>query len=202
MSILILNLLLHLPTSSGPQVDLPINRTILNLLDISENGSPDAGSLSGSPRKCPVCLEAAGDMQLCAHCDRNACAACRSAHLRQLRADAGRSLEQLRKVVKDLRRGSCGLEHYKAQLQGNLKRTREEIRATFRQTNQWLQERQQELETEANELYETELRRVRANRETTEVDVAAIDSFCASCDASIVADTETLLGIRDQVGWP
>lgn len=192
-------IIIILSSVPGPKADLPINRTILNLLDLPESGSPDASILSSSPRKCPVCLTVAADLMLCPHCNRNVCAACRSNHQRQLRSDVGHSLEQLRKVVKDLRRGSMGLEDYKAQLQTNLKRTEEEIRAVFRQMTLWLQEREHELETEANELHQAELRRVRANLETAEVDLAAIDSFCSSCDSSLAADTETLLGIRDQV---
>ncbi|XP_064648330.1 RING finger protein nhl-1-like [Lineus longissimus] len=189
------------------------NITIAGFLDLQarapapasatvETDQVDSGN-SASPLNsgCGVC-NADLELVLCHHCDKRVCDSCRQSHVRQMKLDIGRVVNQLRRKIPKVSDLVGQVEHGSEQVRSNVDSIKAEINNTIEKHVKELRDRQNVLNTELEILLQTETRSLRLHQENLEVELASIASFCDSTEGAVsrestVPDTD-LVAMRQQ----
>jgi tripartite motif-containing protein 71 len=150
---------------------------------------------------CGVC-NADLELVLCHHCDKRVCDSCRQSHVRHLKLDIGRVVNQLRRKIPKVSDIIGQVEHSNEQVRTNVESVKAEINNTIEKHVKELKDRQNVLNTELEILLQTEMRSLRLHQENLEVELASIASFCDSTENAVsressVLDTD-LIAMRQQ----
>ncbi len=164
----------------------PTNITLTGFLDLPSQPQSEVSQTSSAvaSNACGVC-ETECDPVKCFHCDKVVCPSCKSSHTGQLKLDIGRLVNQIRRGLPRLSNAIGDIEQKSEQTKQYVEGVKSEVRNTVERYIKELREREKMLTSELETFQQGELRSLRLQQESLEVELASISSYCDS--------TETLL---------
>uniref|UniRef100_A0A915B0R8 RING-type domain-containing protein n=2 Tax=Parascaris TaxID=6254 RepID=A0A915B0R8_PARUN len=139
--------------------------------------------------RCKICDEKA-TLELCAHCERRACADCRNTHMEMLKRDLNRMLNQVKRLSNRITEASDGLSKGAELLTLNCETTKDEVREYFRRYYRELKKKEELFIQEIETFHSTETRLMRNLRDILEIESSNMSEGCAYLEAALKGERE------------
>lgn len=160
----------------------PNNITLSGFLDLPvvTRESPRS-TAAESTAKCAVCGNDTGTRQ-CVHCDKQVCPLCLHSHMAQMKLGIGHLLKQLRDGLPLLTQSLDGATEWGGQTTRRVEAARAAMTTAIDAKVRALRDRQKILNSELDSFVQQEQRALQARRETVELDMASVSSYCDSAE--------------------
>ncbi|VDM43215.1 unnamed protein product [Toxocara canis] len=171
------------------------NYTLTGFLDIHLQATDDnAAQLEAyiqryNLERCKICDEKA-NLEVCAHCERRACADCRSTHMEMLKRDLNRMLNQVKRLSSRITEASDGLSKGAELLTLNCETTKDEVKEYFRRYYRELKKKEEMFIQEIETFHSTETRLMRNLRDVLEIESSNMSEGCAYLEAALKGERE------------
>lgn len=139
--------------------------------------------------RCKICDEKA-TLEVCAHCERRACADCRNTHMEMLKRDLNRMLNQVKRLSNRITEASDGLSKGAELLTLNCETTKDEVREYFRRYYRELKKKEEMFIQEIETFHSTETRLMRNLRDVLEIESSNMSEGCAYLEAALKGERE------------
>ncbi|CAF1615488.1 unnamed protein product, partial [Didymodactylos carnosus] len=157
---------------------------------------------NSTPDQCFICKEKKQVIVKCNDCSKFICSDCKEGHLREASYNISQLVSQIRRSLPKLSEKIGNYEQRVHQVQSNHEQVAREIGAAVQTLIDELKHREAALHTEAEVYMQSQLRTFRLQKESAEVELASVVSFCESVESSLTnnqtpADSD-LLNMRLQ----
>ncbi|KAK0417194.1 hypothetical protein QR680_012872 [Steinernema hermaphroditum] len=166
------------------------NLTLTGFLDIHLQASAEnAAELEAyiqryNLERCKVCDEKA-QLEACAHCEKRACAECRTLHMETLRRDLARLLNQVKRLSSRVTDAAGNLAKGAETLRVNCEATKSEVREYFHRYIRELKRREENFLLEIDLFQQSEGRVVGALRDVLQLESDNMNQACEWLDQAL-----------------
>ena len=176
---------------------LPNNITIQRFLDLDlpKLGSDSAATAAASNRaaasasvsseNCSQCGQKHESFFRCLDCERSFCAGCKPVHMSALKTECKQAGMNLRRVLPKLSERVGGFEQRKMAITQNFESVRRDITSVIDKLVDDLRNREKCLHAEADVYMQSQIRTISLEKETADIELATVSSFCDSVEAAL-----------------